>query len=166
MKNTKTLVKTRNSFLLLPTKVRLVALAVFLGFGAPAFGSERQVLRGLLPAAAARVAPVGRLPGSQRLNLAIGLPLRNQAVLSNLLRQLYDPASPDYQQYLTPEQFTERFGPTEQDYQALVAFARASGLAVVVLVGVSTAADAYDAFIPTGVAPHFVITAVAAGVVA
>src|SRR5262249_38074900 len=36
-----------------------------------------------------------------------------------------------YHQYLTPQQFTERFGPTEQQYQSVVEFARNSGLTVV-----------------------------------
>lgn len=71
--------------------------------------------------------PTGTLPGSQTLNLAIGLPLRNREALTNLLEQLYDPTSPSYHQYLTPTQFTEQFGPTEQDYEAVVAFAEASG---------------------------------------
>jgi uncharacterized repeat protein (TIGR03803 family) len=64
------------------------------------------------------------------LNLAIGLPLRNQEALTNRLRQIYDPASPNYRHYLTPEQFTEQFGPTEKDYQAVISFAKANGLTV------------------------------------
>ena len=74
--------------------------------------------------------PQSRLPASNQLDLVIGLPLRNRETLTNLLQQLYDPTSTNYHHYLTPEQFTERFGPTEQDYQALVAFARRSGFTV------------------------------------
>jgi uncharacterized repeat protein (TIGR01451 family) len=74
--------------------------------------------------------PVSQLSGSTNLHLAIGLPLRNKEELNNLLQQIYNPASPDYRRYLTPEQFTERFGPTEQDYQTLIAFAQANGLTV------------------------------------
>ena len=66
------------------------------------------------------------------MNLAIGLPLRNQQELDTLLQQLYDPASPNYRRYLTPEQFTERFGPTETDYQAVMDFAKSNGLTVTV----------------------------------
>jgi subtilase family serine protease len=43
----------------------------------------------------------------------------------------HDPKSTNYHQYLTPQQFTERFGPTEQDYKALIEFAKANGLTVV-----------------------------------
>ena len=88
------------------------------------------MLHGHVPAAVARLTPAGRLAASTRLNLAIGLPLRNPEALNNLIRQLYDPASPAYRQYLTPEQFTQKFGPTESDYQAVIDFARANGLTV------------------------------------
>ena len=54
------------------------------------------------------------------MKLAIGLPLRNQEALTNLLQQLYDPSSPNYRHYLTPEEFTAQFGPTEQDYQKVI----------------------------------------------
>src|ERR1700690_788753 len=73
---------------------------------------------------------VGTLPATQRINLAIMLPLRNQDELTSLLGRLYDPASVDYGQYLSVEQFTKQFGPTVQDYQAVVQFARANGLTV------------------------------------
>jgi PKD repeat protein len=46
------------------------------------------------------------------------------------IRQLYNPASPLYHQYLTTEQFTERFGPSVDDYQAVIDFAKASGFTV------------------------------------
>jgi subtilase family serine protease len=73
---------------------------------------------------------MGRFPGTNRLNLAMGLPLRNEEALDNLLQQIYDPASPNFRQYLTPEQFTEMFGPTEQDYQAVIDFAKTNDLTV------------------------------------
>ena len=64
------------------------------------------------------------------MKLLIGLPLRNGPSLTNLLNDLYNPASPSYHQYLTPAQFTEMFGPTTTDYQAVIAFAKSSGLSV------------------------------------
>ncbi|MGD0261290.1 MAG: protease pro-enzyme activation domain-containing protein [Verrucomicrobiota bacterium] len=83
-----------------------------------------------LPAAATKLPPIGRLPASTSLNLVIGLPLRNQAGLTELLRRIYDPASPAFRQYLTPQKFTEAFSPTEEDYAAAIAFAKASRLIV------------------------------------
>jgi subtilase family serine protease len=107
------------------------ALLAVLTAAAPA--AERQVLRGHLPAAVKTLGlqPTGRLPATNRVHLAIGLPLRNQAGLASLLQQLYDPASTNFHRYLTPPEFTERFGPTEQDYQAVVRFAGTNGLEVV-----------------------------------
>jgi subtilase family serine protease len=96
----------------------------------PAQASGAQVLHGHLPAAVARLQPVDRLPGPKRLQLAIGLPLRNQEALTRLLQEIYDPASPNYRHYLTPQQFAEMFGPTEEDYQAVINFAEANGLTV------------------------------------
>jgi uncharacterized repeat protein (TIGR03803 family) len=104
--------------------------AFYIAVATSALAVERQTLRGHVPAAAKRSQPVGRLPGSTHLNLAIGLPLRDQEGLTNLLQQLYDPASPAYRRYLTPEQFAERFGPSKADYEALSAFAKAQGLVV------------------------------------
>jgi subtilase family serine protease len=80
--------------------------------------------------ASGQAAPVGLLPPTLRLHLAIMLPLRNESELNSLLQRLYDPSSPDYRQFLTVAQFTQRFGPTQQDYQAAIAFARANGLTV------------------------------------
>ena len=60
--------------------------------------------------------------------MVIALPLRNQETLTNLLRQIYDPTSPNYHHYLTPQQFAEQFGPEEKDYQAVAAFAKTNGL--------------------------------------
>jgi subtilase family serine protease len=94
--------------------------------------AQRQVLGGHIPQVVKNrnLQSVSRLSSSQRLHLAIGLPLRNKEALDRLLQQIYDPASPQYRHYLTPQQFTEMFGPTEQDYQAVINFAKANGLTV------------------------------------
>ncbi len=107
--------------------VSAAAVGAVLCFNAVCYGQTTgKILPGHVPAAVAQLhlQPVGNLPSGQRLNLAIGLPLRNPQALDQFLEQLYNPASTNFHQYLTPEQFTERFGPTEQDYQAVIAFAK------------------------------------------
>lgn len=105
--------------------------------------SARQTLQGHVPVVVARLRAIDRVPASQRLNLAIGLPLRNQEELNTLLEQIYNPASSNYRHYLTPDQFSSRFGPTAEHYQAVIAFAQSHGLTVTslhpnrVLLGVS-----------------------------
>jgi subtilase family serine protease len=105
-------------------------VVVFLVLPVIAHAAGTQKLHGHVPAAVARLQPVNSLSGSEHLHLAIGLPLRNQAMLTELLQRIYNPASPDYRHYLTPEQFAKMFGPTEQDYQAVVTFAKTHGLTV------------------------------------
>src|SRR5208282_2688901 len=92
--------------------VGAVGLALFFSAVSPSLAAELQVLHGHVPAAVARfhLQPTGQLPATKSLQLAIGLPLRNEAALDDLLRQLYDPASPNFRQFLTPEEFTARFG--------------------------------------------------------
>ena len=94
----------------------------------PAAG--RQVLQGHVPAAVAESKLMSRVAPTTRMNLAIGLPLRNQEELDKLLKELATPGSPNFRQYLTPAQFAERFSPSEEDYQALAAFMRANGFSV------------------------------------
>ena len=74
---------------------------------------------------------VGRLPATQPMRLVLVLPHRNQPALDNFLKDLYDPSSPSYRQFLTVEEFTNRFGPTQEDYDAVVSFAKTHGFAVV-----------------------------------
>jgi len=74
---------------------------------------------------------VERLPAGQHMRLVLVLPLRNQAALDQFLKELYDPASPSYRQYLTVEEFTTMFGPTQQDYDAVLRWAEANGFTVV-----------------------------------
>jgi subtilase family serine protease len=74
--------------------------------------------------------PIGRLSPTQIMKLDVVLPLRDPEGLKNFLSELYDPASANYRQFLTVEQFTERFGPSQQDYDTLVRFAKAKGFTV------------------------------------
>lgn len=82
------------------------------------------------PAAAAQLSPTGKLPAAKQLRLAIGLPLRNQAQLDQLLGQLYDPRSPNFHRWFTPQELAERFGGTEQDCEVVREWAQARGLRV------------------------------------
>jgi kumamolisin len=74
---------------------------------------------------------LGRLPATQSMRLVLVLPHSNEAALQSLLQDLYDPSSPSYHQFLTVEEFTNRFGPTQADYDAVVNFAQTHGLTVV-----------------------------------
>jgi len=88
-------------------------------------------LHGHVPAVVSHLTPAGRLNATNRLHLSIGLPLRNAEGLTNLLQQIYDRASQNFHQFLTPAQFTEQFAPhPARDYQSVLDFARTNGLTV------------------------------------
>lgn len=99
-------------------------------FGLAASSLAERVLPGHTLPVAKTTASVGRLPADRQLRLVLGLSLRNREELSRLLQELYDPASTNYHQYLSPESFAERFGPTKEDYDKVIQFARANKLTI------------------------------------
>ena len=109
--------------------VLLVAASVFtMATKAPAqYVSTRHVrdvvAKGVTP-------PIGRLPKAQVMSLDVVLPLRDPAGLETFLDNLYDPANISHRQFLTPAEFTERFGPSQTDYDAVIQYVTSRGLAV------------------------------------
>jgi xanthomonalisin len=99
---------------------------------APAAAVGRPMLAPNCPDAVVngQAATTGAVSLRQRLKLAIHLPLRNQADLTRLLHDLYDPKSPNFHKYMSVSGFTARFGPTAADYNKVVAWAKANGLNV------------------------------------
>jgi subtilase family serine protease len=74
---------------------------------------------------------VERMAPMQVLQLDLVLTLRDPDGLKAFLAGLDNPKSPSYRHYLTPAQFTERFGPTQEDYDRVLEFAKTHGLEVV-----------------------------------
>jgi len=118
---------TKTAFLTLVVALILSPASIF---SSRAADSARITLRGHQPAIVSQLQAKGSLSSATSLSLAIGLPLRNREALTNLLEQIYDPASANYHHFLTPEEFTAQFGPTIQDYEMVVNFAKVNGLTV------------------------------------
>jgi kumamolisin len=76
------------------------------------------------------VPSIGHLPTAQVMSLNIVLPLRDEAALQLFLEDLYNPNSSSYHHYLTVSEFTERFGPSQADYDAVVEYAKTHSLTV------------------------------------
>jgi subtilase family serine protease len=74
--------------------------------------------------------PAAQMSKSQTMSLDLVLPLRDPAGLTAFLADIYNPASPNFHHFLTVSEFTAKFGPTQADYDAVLEFAKASGLAV------------------------------------
>jgi uncharacterized membrane protein len=73
---------------------------------------------------------VGRLPAAQRLQFDIVLPVSAPAALDSFLADVYNPKSRSYRHFLTPAEFTRRFGPSAADWAEVVAFAKRSGFTI------------------------------------
>jgi subtilase family serine protease len=73
---------------------------------------------------------VGHMSANQTLHIQIILQQRNQAELKEFLREQQDPTSPNYRKTLTVDQFTEQYGPSRADYEAVKSFARQNGLEI------------------------------------
>jgi subtilase family serine protease len=72
----------------------------------------------------------GTLSADQVMSLDVVLPLRDPAGLKSFLADLYDANSASFHHYLTPTQFTAKFGPTQAQYDEVLRYLKASGLSV------------------------------------
>ncbi len=122
-------------------RVRLISVAILLAFsfgGAGLRGSTsphaavRSLrLHGHVPTRAIADARwKGRLASDQTISMTLALPLRNPEELQVFLSRLYNPADPLYGRYLSRQEFTGRFGPTQEDCEAVAGYARSLGLTV------------------------------------
>lgn len=71
---------------------------------------------------------IERLSSKTQISIAFSLPLRNQEELSQLLSRIYDPADPLYGNYLSTQEFIDRFCPTQADYDSVAVYAGSLGL--------------------------------------
>ena len=85
-----------------------------------------------LPANArkANLQPIGHLASDKILSLDVILPLRDQAALDVYYSEVFSPDSPLFHHWLTPDEFAARFGPTQADYDKVVAYMNDHGLPV------------------------------------
>src|SRR5690242_16833971 len=58
----------------------------------------------------------GEVPEEKTMFVSMILPTQNEEEMDRLLAEIYDPQSPNYHHYLTPEEATERFSPSQEDY--------------------------------------------------
>jgi subtilase family serine protease len=92
--------------------------------------------RGILPTQHVREEarngkPVGTLPQDEVVHFDMMLPLGSPQKLDQFLAEVYDPASASYRHFVTPAEFTARFGPSQGAWDELLSFARRSGFTVI-----------------------------------
>src|SRR6266478_651125 len=109
-----------------------LALAIALTFGITnpvAAGEVTTTLEGNHPDEAADIAESEAAP-SRPLAIHQTMAIRNRAELDRVLADQQNPASPEYHHWLAPDEFTNRFGPTDADLAKITRWLKRKGFAV------------------------------------
>jgi len=77
-------------------------------------------------AKATKVEPRGN-ESNQPMTLTIVLKRDNQAGFDKYLKEIYDPHSKNFHRYFSQSQIADRFGPSQQSYDAALAYLRGNG---------------------------------------
>ncbi|MFI9388498.1 protease pro-enzyme activation domain-containing protein [Kutzneria sp. NPDC052558] len=111
--------------LVAPLAIAAVAAPVALAAPAPRVTLATDTVSGLQQAQS-----LGAVPSDQKVSVAVSLNLRNSAELDRTIAAVNDPHSAQYGRFLTPEQFTARFGPTSDQVDRVTNYLRGQGLSV------------------------------------
>ena len=115
-----------------PTVLLLTIAGMVLGASIVCLAQPESLLTSHVPEVVLnkQVPFVGRIPSTQPMRIDVVLSVRDRAGLDTFLQAVYDSSSPAYRNFLTVDQFTEMFGPSQKDYDALVHFAITNGFIV------------------------------------
>jgi Pro-kumamolisin, activation domain len=104
-----------------------IASAWLLLTSGPLFAAGTTVELSPLVYQSALVAP---LEDSKQISVLLALPSAHPTDLAAFVKHVSTPGDPLYHQFLTPQQFADRFGGSEADYTSLKNWAAANGLVV------------------------------------
>ncbi len=90
--------------------------------------ASRYTFYGDLVPALQNSSPMHAAASNDTLQLSVALNLRNRSALNQLLADQNDPQSPEYHQYITPQEFADRFGADQATIDATVAYLQSQGL--------------------------------------
>lgn len=94
---------------------------------------QRVAVEGTTPGLVAISAETGRLPGGQNLGrmiLYMAATDEQEQAAEKLVSDLHDPSSPSFHKWLTPSEFGQKFGVTEQDAARVQQWLESQGLTV------------------------------------
>jgi subtilase family serine protease len=111
--------------------ILMTGLALIVAAARPAAaGDPATILAGNHPDEAAEIVGAAAASASRPLAMHLTMALRNGAELTRLLADQQNPASSQYHRWLTPDEFTSRFGPTDGDLARVARWLRKSGFTV------------------------------------
>ena len=94
------------------------------------FLSGPATLSGSVPEIVQRSQTIQHADPEAKLQIVVGLKANDEAVLDALITAQQDPAAPEYRQFLTVDEFTQRFAPTTGQVDDVVNFLTANGITV------------------------------------
>jgi kumamolisin len=103
-------------------------LAAAIGFALAGAASAAPYPRGAV--SATDIGPASAFAENAQVSVTVALSLRNQEQLDKLVEQVYTKGSPQYRQFITPEQFKAQFGPSAETIAAVSKQFEAQGLTV------------------------------------
>ena len=103
--------------------MRLLLRLLILLYGTQAFAAGLRELPGHVPKENQESVQGNAVPAQQEFHLAVGLELQNTNELQQLFEAVSDPTSPQFRQFLTPEDFNNRFAPSTEAYASLISYA-------------------------------------------
>lgn len=111
----------------------LAAAALVLLLSTGVSGQQRARLEAVqtqVPEIVGRSFDLGHSDPDRTLHLAVSLPYGNPGAIEAYVDSISDPASPNYLNFLTPEEVGERFGLADNDVQSVVDFLKAAGFQI------------------------------------
>jgi|GEM_PF-2373233 len=107
-----------------------IALAAVIPFLSPDLAGAQSAVPGAVNTLG-QVPNAAATPASNSvLHLVLGLNGIKRAERDAYLKTQYTPSSPNYHKWLTPDQYGEKYGASQQDVEAVVAYAKSQGFTV------------------------------------
>jgi len=120
----------------------IVPVPAFAASTAPVATESATVrLAALAPQVPADASRLGALASTQPLTITVALRPSHTDRLSALLHDLYDPASPRYEQWLAPGQFVQQFGPSRAQIDTVTSWLHRQGLSDTTVQGMAIRAS-------------------------
>jgi subtilase family serine protease len=87
-------------------------------------------VRDTVPPETTRATALGAVDPNTEVPIVVSLDFADRAGALAFAQAVNDPRSPEFRQFLTPEEIGDRFGPTPAEYDAVVSFLKSSGFTV------------------------------------
>jgi subtilase family serine protease len=109
----------------------IAGLALVVALSRPAAAGEpAMTLEGNHPDQAAEIVGAAQARPARTLAMRLTMALRSRSDLDRLLAEQQEPSSPEYHRWLTPDEFTNRFGPAAADLTRVTDWLKRKGFAV------------------------------------